>query len=310
MNKRYLFIILSSFTLFSFQSKKLHLFNNSFIQHKSNKLHLNKKCNTSDCKLQKAFITGNKKGLNRGIKKAYKRLHLNHLFTPSGVHLMPILFLLKIYLKPLALCIITLGLFFIFQSTNALFSLERITIIKFYYQFSKFIKLKISNPAIYFTSFITSFLIGNFSKSPLSFCYSYLFLGSIFSSRKFFEVIKLFYFSNIFISFIDCQEINIFSPLFGNFLTLFFTILYPLILISFALSLTFKIDLNIFTALFNEIVVFVSTHIPDISFKADLFLIFFAGILLFKQKSCVYLLILPNQFSVNEIERLSKTFYI
>ena len=50
-------------------------------------------------KLKKAFLCGDKKGIKKARLKAYKKLNLYHLFTPSGIHYGAILLVLAPLLK-------------------------------------------------------------------------------------------------------------------------------------------------------------------------------------------------------------------
>lgn len=131
--------------------------------------------------LLNAFITGNKKGIFPSIKKEFDSLALSHLFTPSGIHLASLYFLLLPFLKrsknKLFILIPLLGLTYFFTPFH---SIKRILLMKvttvWLNQRDIF--------KVFILSFIWDFFLGTYSLSPLSYSYSFLFLGIIISFQN------------------------------------------------------------------------------------------------------------------------------
>ncbi len=118
---------------------------------------------------QRAIFWGNKNQIKKETMKIFKDLNLVHIFTPSGLHftvLRKFLFLFS------ALPFFNFILFFLFRFYSSFHSIQRITLI---YLFKSYFSLESS----FFITFILEFICGNWHTSPLSFAYSYLFLGSI-----------------------------------------------------------------------------------------------------------------------------------
>lgn len=127
--------------------------------------------------LMRALFLGKKRGISAPLKKRLTRYNLLHLLTPSGLHvgalLLPLMYLLRKkrwWLLPL--------FFYLLLGSHGHFSLERICLMKILWCFR--VPLKIN----FFSSFAIAILIGNFENSPLSFCMSYLFLGTLIATRS------------------------------------------------------------------------------------------------------------------------------
>ena len=148
--------------------------------------------------LKKSFLCGNKRGLNRETRRAYKNLNLYHLFTPSGIHLgifylinKPLINLTSRFSPTLSLFykfILSVRLWFI----NGFFSLKRIGGM----HLIKLLPIKLTPKQIFFAFFIFDFLIGTYSMSPMSWTFSFLFLGIVFHTyQKSFLQFSLYLFS-------------------------------------------------------------------------------------------------------------------
>lgn len=124
------------------------------------------------------MLTGRAAPLSKLMKKQYKDLGLSHLFTPSGFHLSAVLLPVMKIFRPLKIQIGILtfiGLLLLFISGQG--ALKRMVLIK--------ICQRVSEQKIGFISALfLDILVGTFSSAPLSFCYSFLFLGIIYSGKK------------------------------------------------------------------------------------------------------------------------------
>jgi hypothetical protein len=131
--------------------------------------------------LLNAFITGDKKKISPTVKKKFDNLALSHLFTPSGIHLASLYFLLLPFLKraknKLIILIPLLGLSYFFTPFH---SIKRILLMKvtsvWLDQRDMF--------KVFLISFTWDFILGTYSLSPLSYSYSFLFLGIIISFQN------------------------------------------------------------------------------------------------------------------------------
>ena len=174
-----------------------------------------------------AYSSGERRWLDKKIKQAHTRLHLSHLFTPSGLHFSAILLILSLpllYLRKKNKMITDIIEFlilvtpFIFDGFN---SIKRIALIRLFFLISKKTKIDLSPFTIFLLVFFVDFIRGSWQESPLSFIYSFLFLGSIFSSvsKGPKGVIFSLFFGQLFMS---ALFQNIFYPL-GFFIGVLFT---------------------------------------------------------------------------------------
>ena len=188
-------------------------------------------------KLIVSMIFGYKRGLPKDIKKKFQILNLLHLFTPSGLHfsslfifLLP-LFNLSRYCHPriprLIVILFCLLPFFL----EKFYSLKRIALLKiltviFGKRFSIF--------TLFLMTFALDFIFGSFQQSPLSFVYSFIFLGTLLSFKKInFKLLLGLFTGQLILAMFLKQEINLLGPFMGFFMTSLFTFLFPVLLVSF-----------------------------------------------------------------------------
>ena len=181
-----------------------------------------------------AYNTGNKKRVGNKIKKAHKRLHLLHLFTPSGIHLSALyLFILPLFywLKKrnrLFYEFIWMGVAILPFWPTGLYSIKRMAMFRILWHVNQKISKKFSPIHIFFATFLLDLLFGNFKNSPLSFIYSFLFLGIIvttsFNHKK--SLFALFG-GQIIIGFFDLKAITHLGFVFGAALTGLFGLFFP-----------------------------------------------------------------------------------
>jgi hypothetical protein len=176
-------------------------------------------------KLWESILTGRSAPLSKMIKERYRLLGLTHLFTPSGFHLSALLFpFMKFLNKPIhrlsLFLTLGLGLFFL----PGLHSLKRMLIVKTHQNLFG-MKLGFS-----FAMLIDIFL-GSFQQNPLSFSYSFLFLGIIYSGLKGVGIIVWFYFAQIILALFQGNDISPFLIIFSPLLNFGFSLALPLLLL-------------------------------------------------------------------------------
>lgn len=173
--------------------------------------------------LWESMLSGRSAPVSRWIKDQYRELGLNHLFTPSGFHLSAALwpfFKMITQKKGQILILLLVGL--------AVFSLEgqgalkRMVLIKCH---QKLLGQK--------TGFIVALLLdvlwGSFADSPLSFAYSFLFLGLIYSGPKL--LFLWFFFAQALIAFFNGSHLSPLMLLLSPLLNLAFAFAMPLLLV-------------------------------------------------------------------------------
>lgn len=191
-----------------------------------------------------SYVTGVKRGFNHHTRQVHKELHLLHLFTPSGIHFQALFLLLYplvwyqkrtknswALLALIALCLSPLSL-------NGYESLKRIGLLKTAFLLRSQYKIPISPFALFLLIFALDYIFGTYQDSPLSFTYSFLFLGLIFSSLdrpKIFFILNLFL-GQILVGFLTQTPIYLFGFAAGLVLTSLFTILFPCFFLIFWLS--------------------------------------------------------------------------
>jgi len=205
-----------------------------------------------------AILTGDSKNIKKDFKVMYTNLALNHIFSPSGFHLSATthpLFKIK-RLKPFRLhLLIILGLGFCFIS--GFLALKRMILIKL-------INI-LMNPAWGFsTGMLLDFVFGTFSKSTLSFTYSFLFLGIVYGKLTKLQLCIFLFLGQLIISFFTSSKISFLILFWSPVLNFIFCILMPILFIlSFPMwdwQLFLGINLlryfNLLLALSNETLMF------------------------------------------------------
>jgi hypothetical protein len=181
-------------------------------------------------KLWESILTGRSAPLSRFMKERYQKLGMNHLFTPSGFHLSAVLFpFLKLFknsnqrLIPL----ITLGLFLFFLP--GLGALKRMLLIKTH---QNIFGLHVG----FIFALLLDVLFGTFQNSALSFTYSFLFLGIIYSGPEGILLIIWFFFGQLLLAYFQGSDISLLLLFFSPILNFGFALLMPLLfLLSFPL---------------------------------------------------------------------------
>lgn len=164
-----------------------------------------------------AASSGYKIRFSKKLKEEWKKLGTLHLLTPSGIHLGIILSLTR--LIPYATFIIAFGVF----SLGGFYSMERILFIKF------FKKTGASNP--FMMAMLLAVCSGQYQKSPLSFIYSFIFLGIFYSGSK--KILTGLTIAHLIICWSGQTPFYILAPILNFALTALYGLIFPIILISF-----------------------------------------------------------------------------
>jgi competence protein ComEC len=272
MNKK-IFILITSFWLFyRYTSKDLPHPSIPFKQ-------ITTKQSFDKTGALKAYCVGDKRSLKRKIKKYHKKLYLQHLFTPSGIHLTSIFLILNPLLRllkrvsPRIQFFSILGLYLLPYLFHGFYSMKRISLIRI----GKLFFPNASWFAIFLISFLIDFFFGTFNKSPLSFCFSFLFLGLIFANHQYSgkKLVFSLLTGQVLVSFFWNQPMNLAGALAGQFLTFIFSFFFPIFLIGHLLNLKLVlVPLNLYLQMItwghNT-----TKFFPEFSVTLDTLLIFF-----------------------------------
>lgn len=180
--------------------------------------------------LWESILTGRSAPLSRFMKERYQTLGLNHIFTPSGFHLSAVLFPFLKVLKNsrqqlVVLLIIGIGLFFL----PGLGALKRMLVIKAH---QNLLGLHLG----FILAMLLDLFFGTFQNSALSFTYSFLFLGIIYSGLNGVSLIIWFFIGQITLAYFQGNDISPLLLLFSPILNFGFALLMPvLFLLSFPL---------------------------------------------------------------------------
>lgn len=191
-------------------------------------------------KLWESILTGRAAPVSRLLKENYQVLGLSHIFTPSGFHLSAVLFpfmkFIKLqYHKLIFLITIGIGLCFL----PGFVALKRMLLIKTHQNI-----LGVHKGFI--LALTLDMCFGSFQDTTLSFTYSFLFLGIIYSGLKRIGLIFWFYLAQMILAFFQGNDISPLLLLFSPVLNFCFGLIMPLLfLLSFPLW-PWQSDLGIF----------------------------------------------------------------
>lgn len=173
--------------------------------------------------LWESMLTGRSAPVARWIKDQYRDLGLNHLFTPSGFHLSAVMLPFMKFIKAknwqlMLLIIIAVGVF----SLTGQGALKRMVLIKIDQNL-------FGQKTGFIIALLMDILFGSFSDSPLSFCYSFLFLGIIYSGSIL--LFLWFFFAQCLIAYFSGELISPFIILLSPMLNLAFALSMPLLFV-------------------------------------------------------------------------------
>ena len=227
----------------------------------------------------KAYLLGDKSSLPYKLKKAHKKLHLNHLMTPSGLHLSSALFLILVFVKRRSFrffLFFSIGLFF--YSLNLFPAMNRMA------WFGAIKQTNSKGPLFnFYLTFLMDFILGSWFKSPLSFSLSFLFLGIILHAYQLGK--KQTFLSlgigQILVSFLFQSAFYPIGFSLGFVITSLIPFLFPLFLLSFI------VDINM-VGWFENLILFLS-QFSFIKVKISLIALLFIP-LIYKPKVLLILL--------------------
>lgn len=181
-----------------------------------------------------SFFTGNKNGISPYTKKAFKKVNLTFLLSPSGIHLSSFLLCIMFFIKKIKLKWVRYLSKASVLSSLLLIpgfeSIKRLSILRLIFQ-AKFIsKFKISTEVIFFLTFVISYILGQYDKSPMGFIFSFAFLGTFFSLQdqpKIILILGLFSTQLILGLFLG-NKVSLLSIPVGLFGAFTFTFVFPL----------------------------------------------------------------------------------
>ena len=182
---------------------------------------------------EKVIIGGlvlGQKPRKKKLRTAIKNLQIYHLFTPSGLHLSSFLWFLSFFsLRRVAL----LSLFPLILYIDSFFAFKRVFFIKFFKELLRARGCYVDTKYIFLFVFIFEFIFWA-QRCLLSFSYSFLFLGIIYSLRHSSPLILvcgIWFGQSLVASFLQDSVYLLALPLNG-LVTFLVTLCYPLILIN------------------------------------------------------------------------------
>ena len=253
----------------------------------------------------RSYVLGDKRKLGRSLKWAHKVLTIQHLFTPSGLHLSSIFLLILPLLKKLSPRIrwfISLTLFILPLFLPGFWAIKRICLLRIL----KLFFTRLSWFSVFLIAFTLDFFWGTFDQSPLSFCFSFLFLGLIFSleGKDGGSLPLVLFTGQILISFFWQSLLNPFGIFIGQLISLIFSFLFPFFFIAFWVPykfLLFPLDLFTYMVIVGAKI---SKDFPSFYITFDILILFFIMSASIRLKIKVYLIILficfypPNLFNL------------
>lgn len=180
--------------------------------------------------LWESMLTGRVAPLSKSIKDQYKTLGLNHLFTPSGFHLSAILTPITKFIRNHITHLFILGVIGLLLSfLPGQSALKRMVLVKFS---QKNFGLKVG----FIVALLIDVLWGSFQSGALSFTYSFLFLGIIYSGAQGLGLVLWFFTAQMILALFQGLHISplliILSPLinlaFGLAMPVLFLLAFPL----------------------------------------------------------------------------------
>ena len=248
--------------------------------------------------LRHSFLCGKKKGLGKKRKDAYKRLNLLHLFTPSGLHLSSVSLLfnpLKKYF-PLIISLIQLGIFSFSLTAMGLNSIHRLAKLKMMGTVLSYFKIRIDYFYLFLMVFTYEFLLGNYKNSPLSFAYSFLFIGIVFTSfkRSYLDFSLALFAGQIMAAVVGIQKVNLLSFFVSFVITAFFGPLFFLIVLEVIFErIDFLISVNDFLiSSFDQLILWISEFIKSSDHHPGYGLFFVVIFFILKRKVLFFVFLL------------------
>lgn len=251
----------------------------------------------------RSYVLGDKRKLNRSLKWAHKQLSLLHLFTPSGLHLSSIFLLIWPILRmfsPRIRRVLSLILFILPFFLPGFWAIKRICLLRILKLFFS----KLSWFSVFIIGFILDFFWGTFDNSPLSFCFSFLFLGLIFSLEDKRRLPLVLLCGQVLIAYFWQNQVNPFAVFLGQILTAIFSFLFPVFVMDLLIPLkilSYPLELFKILVLFSAKLV---KNLPTFYVSFDILILFFLLISKLGLKKKIYLMLCfisfypPNLFNL------------
>lgn len=205
--------------------------------------------------LAMSYLFGDRRGLAKEIKHEHDILGLGHLFTPAGIHLAGVILILwplSIILKKRwrasvrSLMILVLSALIMFIPQH--YSLKRLSLLRFAAFFIKHYFRYYDYYYIFLFLCIVDLAIGTYRFSPLSFGYSYLFLGTILATRNLYPRIIFplaMLGAQIIISYFQTTPLTTIGFIFNFVFTLLFELFYPVMFITFWTNCYYLLEITL-----------------------------------------------------------------
>ena len=184
-----------------------------------------------------SFIKGDKNHLSPYTKNAFKKLNLSYLLSPSGIHFSALLFFVGFFLKKIKskklkylsqVSVLLLPLYF-----SSYEAIKRLSLLRLLFKGKFLTKSKVTVEIIFLVTFLISFLTGSFSRSPLGFIYSYIFLGTFFSLRNFSKITLILglFSSQLIVALFMGDKVSLLSIPLGLIFSFLFSLIFPILLL-------------------------------------------------------------------------------
>ena len=244
-------------------------------------------------KLWESILTGRSAPLSKWMRERYGSLGLNHIFTPSGFHLSAVLLpLMKIFRGQSLLLILGIGcLLSFFPGMGAL---KRMILIKGH---QKIFGLK----AGFCLGLLLDMLFGTFQNQLLSFTYSFLFLGIVYSGGRGIQLVLLFFFGQALIAYFQQSDISLLILLFSPLLNVIFAVLMPFLVILAIPLWGWQLKIGILLLKLSQMCVDISARAVSIfpSVEITSFTLFIFLVMYFRKKRVFLLSVLIFSTSLN-----------
>lgn len=253
-----------------------------------------------DCsqRLLWGYFLGRTRKVCKDDKLRHKKLGLLHLFTPSGLHLSSFLLPLTLLAwfgrwpglgAKLITFLFCLSCFF----PSGFYSLKRMAGLRLLFFLPT--KNKRVKWFYFFIVFAADYFWGSYSHSPLSLVFSFMFLGVLISSASFRDLFWGLLLGQVVCCLVGQEQLSLIGVVIGLFLSSLFTLLFPIILLSYITvpSITFTLVQKWHWLL----ILFEKIAVPWGITPPSCFLLFALMALYMKRKFLflVFLLILPLQ---------------
>lgn len=195
-------------------------------------------------KLSWSYLTGEKEKLNKALINQHKQMQLSHLLTPSGLHLSALILLIKFFINPLKRLSPFFFYFFYFSTILTpfyfpkLWACKRMTYFFILHCFNRGLSRPLSLTSIFYGANLYDFLCGQYQNSPLSFCFSFLFFGTIVTgvNKGWVTIVFRLSLNQFLVTGIFNNEYYLLAPIISNVFTIIFGP-YFLILLSNLISI-------------------------------------------------------------------------